>query len=131
MGPVEGFFVETAIIAGPALAFAIWLAHSGQAAFLSDARDTLMLMGCGVVTSASLILFAAAIKRIRYSTAGLMQYISPSLVFLTAVFVFGEPMDKWKLASFVLIWIALAVFTISALREGRGGALPVEDPTAA
>ena len=77
------------------------------------------------------ILFAAAIKRIRYSTAGLMQYISPSLVFLTAVFVFGEPMDKWKLASFVLIWIALAVFTISALREGRGGALPVEDPTAA
>ena len=53
------------------------------------------------------------------------------LVFLTAVFVFGEPMDKWKLASFVLIWIALATFTISALREGRGGALPVEDPTAA
>jgi chloramphenicol-sensitive protein RarD len=131
VGPVEGFFVETVIIAGPALAFAIWLAQSGQAAFLSNARDTLMLMGCGVVTSASLILFAAAIKRIRYSTAGLMQYISPSLVFLTAVFVFGEPMDKWKLASFVLIWIALAVFTISALREGRGSALPVEDPTAA
>jgi len=114
-----------------AIRIATALGETGQAAFLSNARDTLMLMGCGVVTSASLILFAAAIKRIRYSTAGLMQYISPSLVFLTAVFVFGEPMDKWKLASFVLIWTALAVFTISALREGRGGALPVEDPTAA
>jgi len=130
VGPVEGFFVETVIIAGPALAFAIWLAQSGQAAFLSNASDTLMLMGCGLMTSASLILFAAAIKRIRYSTAGLMQYISPSLVFLTAVFVFGEPMDKWKLASFVLIWIALAIFTVSALREGRDRTLPVEDPTA-
>ncbi len=64
-----------------------------------------MLMGCGALTASALMLFAASIKRIRYSTAGLMQYISPSLVFLTAVFVFGEPMDKWKLLSFVIIWI--------------------------
>ena len=83
------------------------------------------------MTSAALILFTAAIRRIRYSTAGLMQYISPSLVFLTAVFVFGEPMDRWKLISFILIWIALLIFTVSALREDRGRSLPVEDPTAA
>ena len=51
-----------------------------------------MLMGCGVMTAASLMLFAASIRRIRYSTAGILQYISPSLVFLTAVFIFGEPM---------------------------------------
>jgi chloramphenicol-sensitive protein RarD len=131
VGPVEGFFVETVIIAGPALVLVIWLGATGEAAFLSNTRDTLMLMGCGLLTSASLILFAAAIKRIRYSTAGLMQYISPSLVFLTAIFVFGEPMDKWKLMSFILIWVALAIFTIAALREDRGRTLPVEDPTAA
>jgi chloramphenicol-sensitive protein RarD len=131
VGPVEGFFVETVVIAGPALALAVWLGETDKAAFLSNTRDTLMLMGCGAVTSAALILFAAAIKRIRYSTAGLMQYISPSLVFLTAVFVFGEPMNRWKLASFVLIWAALAIFTVAALREDRGRTLPVEDPTAA
>jgi chloramphenicol-sensitive protein RarD len=131
VGPVEGFFVETVIIAGPALAFAIWLGRSGHAAFLSNTYDTLMLMGCGVMTSAALILFTMAVRRIRYSTAGLMQYISPSLVFLTAVFIFGEPMDKWKLVSFILIWIALVIFTVSALREDKGRTLPVEDPTAA
>jgi len=65
------------------------------------------------------MLFAAAIKRIRYSTAGLMQYISPSLVFLTAILVFHEPMDRWKLASFVVVWLALGIFTVSAVREDR------------
>src|SRR5437763_508174 len=125
VGPIEGFFVETAIIAGPALGFAIWLGRSGHAAFLSNTYDTLMPMGCGAMTSAALLLFTAALRRIRYSTAGLMQYISPSLVFLTAVFVFGEPMDRWKLISFILIWIALLIFTVSALREDRGRSLPV------
>jgi chloramphenicol-sensitive protein RarD len=48
-----------------------------------------------------------------------MQYISPSLVFLTAIFVFHEPMDFWKLLSFIVVWIALAMFTVSALREDR------------
>ena len=108
-----------------------WLARTGQATFLTNDYDTLMLMGCGVMTSTSLILFAAGLNRIRYSTAGLMQYISPSLVFLTAVFVFGEPMDKWKLLSFVIIWIALVIFAVSAIREDRARTLPVEDPTAA
>jgi chloramphenicol-sensitive protein RarD len=131
VGPVEGFFIETVIIAGPALAAALWLTRTGQATFLTNEYDTLMLMGCGVMTSTSLILFAAGLKRIRYSTAGLMQYISPSLVFLTAVFVFGEPMDKWKLLSFVIIWIALVIFAVSAIREDRARTLPVEDPTAA
>ena len=118
-GPVEGFFVETLIIAGPALGVAVWMAEQGQAHFLTSPFNTLMLMGCGAMTSGSLLLFAASIKRIRYSTVGLMQYISPSIVFLTAVFVFGEPLDKWKLLSFVVIWIALAIFTASAIREDR------------
>jgi chloramphenicol-sensitive protein RarD len=119
VGPVEGFFIEVLIIAAPLLAVQYWLVVDGKAWFLSAPFETLMLIGCGALTSASLMLFAAAIKRIRYSTAGLMQYISPSLVFLTAVFVFNEPMDVWKLLSFVLIWIALAIYTASAIREDR------------
>jgi len=119
VGPVEGFFLEVLIIALPLLATEYWLAVDGQAWFLSAPFETLMLIECGVLTSASLLFFAAAIKRIRYSTAGLMQYISPSLVFLTAVFIFKEPMDGWKLGSFLLIWIALSIYTISAIREDR------------
>jgi chloramphenicol-sensitive protein RarD len=120
VGPTQGFLIEVAIIAVPLLLVQGWQIGRGEAHFGTNAFDTLMLMGCGVMTASALILFAASIKRLRYSTAGLMQYISPSLVFLTAVFIFGEPIDGWKLLSFVIIWAALAVFTVSALRDERG-----------
>lgn len=119
VGPTQGFFIEVALAAGPLLLAEWWLAAHGQARFATNAYDTLMLMGCGVMTAASLMLYAASIRRIRYSTAGLLQYISPSLVFLTAVFIFGEPMNAVKLLSFVIIWIGLAVFSVSALRDER------------
>jgi len=95
------------------------MGSTGQAAFLTTPFYTLMLIGCGVLTAAALLFFAAAIKRIRYSTAGLMQYISPSLVFLTAVFIFGEPMDIWRWLSFALLWVALAIYSYAAIKQGR------------
>ncbi|HRX37625.1 MAG TPA: EamA family transporter RarD [Aestuariivirga sp.] len=119
VGPTQGFFIETAIIALPLLGAQLWLTSRGESHFGTTTFDTLMLMGCGVMTASALVLFAASIRRIRYSTAGLMQYISPSLVFLTAVFVFGEPLNGLKLASFLMIWLALAVFSISAIRDDR------------
>jgi chloramphenicol-sensitive protein RarD len=119
VGATQGFFIEVLIIFLPALAVAIWMENTGEAAFLTSSFYTFMLMGCGALTAAALLFFAAAIKRIRYSTAGLMQYISPSLVFLTAVFVFGEPMDVWRWLSFALLWVALAIYSYSAISEGR------------
>jgi chloramphenicol-sensitive protein RarD len=119
VGATQGFFIEVLIIFPPALAIAMWMGGTGEAAFLTTSFYTLMLMGCGVLTAAALLFFAAAIKRIRYSTAGLMQYISPSLVFLTAVFIFGEPMNIWRWLSFALLWVALAIYSYAALKEGR------------
>ena len=119
VGPTQGFLVEVAIVALPLLGAEAWLFSKGEALFGSSTFNTLMLMGCGVMTAAALMLFAASIRRIRYSTAGLLQYISPSLVFLTAVFIFGEPMSPLKLASFVIIWIALAIFSVAAIRDER------------
>ncbi|MBM3520348.1 MAG: EamA family transporter RarD, partial [Alphaproteobacteria bacterium] len=119
VGPTQGFFIEVLIAAPLLLAAQLWLAAKGAAHFGGSAFDTLMLMGCGLLTSGSLILFAASIRRIRYSTAGLLQYMSPSLVFLSAVFIFHEPIGLAKLSSFVLIWIALAIFSVSAIRDER------------
>jgi chloramphenicol-sensitive protein RarD len=128
VGPTQGFLIETGIIAVPMLLAELWLASRGLARFGGNFFDTAMLMGCGALTASSLVLFAASIKRLRYSTVGLLQYISPSLVFLTAVFIFGEPMDKWKLLSFVIIWVALAIFSVSTIRGGRSRRLGVEAP---
>ena len=119
VGPTQGFFIEVVIIAIPLLLTQFWLAKHGMAKFGGTVSDTALLMGCGVMTSTALIFFAASLKRLRYSTAGLLQYISPSLVFLTAVFIFGEPLDKWRMLSFAIIWIALAIYSYSAIRDEK------------
>jgi chloramphenicol-sensitive protein RarD len=119
VGPTQGFLIEVAIIALPLAGVEVWLARSGTMQFGTNLFDTAMLMGCGVLTAASLTLYTASVRRIRYSTAGLLQYLSPSLVFLTAVFIFHEPMNGGKLASFAMIWLALAIFSYSTLRDDR------------
>jgi chloramphenicol-sensitive protein RarD len=116
-GPVPGFMVEVMLAGLPLLAYEFYLFQQGTALFGSTPFNTLMLMGCGLLTTGALVFFALSLKRIRYSTAGLLQYISPSLVFLTAIFMFGEPAGFWKLLSFALIWTALAIYSYSAIRE--------------
>lgn len=119
VGATEGFFIEVALLAVPMVVVEAWLMRGGQAYFATNLRDSLLLIGCGVMTAASLMLYANSIRRIRYSTAGLLQYLSPSLVFLTAVFIFHEPLNRWKLLSFAIIWVALAIFSVAALRDER------------
>jgi chloramphenicol-sensitive protein RarD len=119
VGPVEGFFIETLVIVLPLIGLEFWLRDHGGVHFGGTRFDTLMLLGCGALTAGALIFYAASLKRLRYSTAGLIQYMSPTLVFLTAVFVFGEHIDFWKLVSFAIIWVALVIYTISSLREER------------
>jgi chloramphenicol-sensitive protein RarD len=117
VSPVPGFFVEVMLIALPLIGVEIWLANHGMTHFGDNSFDTLMLMGCGALTSGALIFYAGSLKRIRYSTAGLLQYLSPTMVFLAAIYVFHETIDKWKLISFGIIWVALAIYSISALQK--------------
>jgi len=60
-----------------------------------------------------------AAKRARLSTLGLVQYINPTLQFACAVFVFAEPFTRWHAIAFPIIWIALALYSIAALRQDR------------
>ena len=119
VGPVEGFFIETLVLLVPLIGLEIWLAQNGGIKFGGTTFDTLMLIGCGGFTAGALIFFAASLKRLRYSTAGLLQYISPSLVFLTAIYIFHEHIDMWKLASFAIIWVALIIYSVSSIKEHR------------
>lgn len=105
IGPTEGFFVEVVILSIPALAFILWAAAAGTGrAFDSGAATTLLLVGAGPLTAIPLILFAAGAKRLDYSTIGILQYMTPTALFLTAVFAFGEPFSPWQAAAFALIW---------------------------
>jgi chloramphenicol-sensitive protein RarD len=117
LGPNQGFTLEVIILTPPALAYAIWLAAKGEAVFLTGTTaDTLMLMGCGLVTAIPLMIYANGAKLLRLSTIGIMQYIAPTMIFLTAVFWFGEPYEGARRFAFPMIWAALAIYTWALVR---------------
>lgn len=116
IGPNQGFALEVLILLPLALAYIAWLAATGTGHFLQGvAWDNALLLGCGIVTAVPLMIYANGAKRLRLSTIAIMQYIAPTMIFLTAVFVFGEPFSGVKLVAFALIWAALVVYSAPML----------------
>ena len=115
-----GLCVETLLLLPLAGVYLVWLWQSGGLVFgHSSTTLDVLLMAIGLLTSAPLICYAAAARRLNLSVLGLMQYLTPTISFLLAVFVYNETFDINQLVSFALIWLALAVFTIDGLQARR------------
>ena len=114
-----GLTVETLLLA-PFAAVALALGGAtGTAAWGGGARIDLLLAFTGVATAAPLLLFAAAARRLRYSTLGLLQYIAPTLALLEAVLLFGEPLRAVHLVAFPLIWLGCGLYAWDSVRAAR------------
>jgi chloramphenicol-sensitive protein RarD len=120
LGPNQGFMLEVLILTPFALGWVIWIAARGEMVFLADGKVTILLLLAGVVTAVPLMLYANGAKLLRLSTIGILQYIAPTMIFLTAVFVFGEPFGTARAVAFPMIWAALAIYTGSMLRRKQG-----------
>jgi chloramphenicol-sensitive protein RarD len=119
IGPNQGFLLEVLILTPPALAYLIYLSATGQNHFFDGWPNLLMLMGCGVVTTIPLVLYANGAKLLRLSTIAILQYIAPTMIFLIAVFVFQEPFGGAKLLAFPLIWAALVIYSTTLFNQMR------------
>lgn len=122
LGSLEGLAFETgllSLVAVPALAW--WTVAQDGALLRGDWALVGWLLTLGPVTAVPLLLFTAGARRLPLSTVGLLQYIGPTLQFGIGVWVFGEAFDAARLAGFAVIWAALAVYTLDALR-GRASA---------
>ncbi len=118
--PFTGLMLETLVLL-PVAALYLWgFADSATSQMSSNSLNTnLWLMAAGVVTTAPLLLFAGAAKRLRLSTLGFFQYLGPSLMFLLAVLLYDEPFTQDKIISFALIWVALVIYTLDGVRQRR------------
>jgi len=120
IGPNQGFLLEVLILLPPALAYLAWISARGEGHFLSGVpSDTALLLGCGVITAVPLLLYANGAKLLRLSTIAILQYIAPTMIFLTAVFLFGEEFGQARRIAFPMIWAALVLYTASMLRQSR------------
>jgi chloramphenicol-sensitive protein RarD len=124
---LEGLTVETAVLAVPALIAAVILTVTGNATFGQGAGHSGLLVGAGFVTAVPLLLFGAAATRVPLTTMGILQYLTPTGQFLVAVFIQHEPLPTERLIGCILIWIALAVFTVGNLMQRRSARQPSRD----
>lgn len=120
---IDGLLVETALILPVALAYGAWLWSSGGLRFVQDGPVTqVLLILAGPLTAIPLMLFASAVRRIRLSTAGFLQYIAPTLTMLTALFIYHEPFGHERAVAFALIWLALGLVTYDLIRRDYSAA---------
>jgi chloramphenicol-sensitive protein RarD len=117
VGPLPGLFVETLILMVPALVYILFLMATGKSLFLKDVTLTLWMVGAGVVTSLPLLWFAAAARRLKLSTIGILQYLAPSIAFVLGVFVYKEPFSLHSLVTFACIWIGVILYTLEFYRH--------------
>ena len=119
LGPVISVSAEVLILCPLGLGWLIYL-HMGQGgAFGQELTQSLLLMASGPITAMPLILFSFGARRLTMSTVGIVQYINPTLQFLVAVLIFGEPFGVVHLIAFALIWSALAIYSSSAFTQDR------------
>ncbi len=120
IGPQQGFFMEILLLSVPSLGLLAWFEWNGTSHFAMNWQDSILLAGTGLFTAIPLILYAIGAKLLRLTTIAIMQYSAPTMIFLIAVFLFKEPFSTYKLAAFLLIWTALAIYTWSLVKAHRG-----------
>jgi chloramphenicol-sensitive protein RarD len=120
IGPNQGFLLEVLILTPFALGLIALVTARGESHFLAGTpADTWLLVGTGLVTAVPLILYAYGAKGLRLSTIGILQYIAPTMILLSAVFLFGEPFGRAERIAFPMIWAALVLYTASLVQQAR------------
>lgn len=112
---VSGLYIETLILFPIALLYFLFLVSTGENAFVIPLNGvSYLLLLAGIITVIPLLWFNAAATKISLIHIGFFQYIGPTVSFLLAIFVYNEPLSKEKLVTFILIWIALLIFSVDA-----------------
>ena len=120
VGSLPGLTIESALLLLPGIGIVLWYAQTPVGmSFGQDLGSSLLIAASGVLTAVPLLLFAIAARRMDYSMLGFFQFISPNIVFLLGLFVFHEPLRPVQLASFIVIWCAIALFVWDLLARRK------------
>jgi chloramphenicol-sensitive protein RarD len=114
----RGLALESLWLLAPAIVVLTMMHARGDGHFGGQsARIDLLLLATGPLTAAPLLLFALGARRIPLSLIGILQYIAPTLQFLTGVLLYGEPFTRVQAIGFGLIWAALALYAADSLHR--------------
>lgn len=117
--PIVGLTVETLLATPIALVYISYVGLTGTGSFGTSLQVNLLLIGCGIVTALPLLWFNTAAKQLQLSTLGFFQYLAPSLALLIGVIGYREPFTAIHAVTFLLIWSAIAIYSIASVGNGR------------
>ena len=119
LGALETLTMEALFAFLPNLVYLIIIERAGTAVFGKDTGLTILLLGAGFATVAPLLLFNGSTTRLPLSTVGLLQYLTPTMMFIIGVFINNEDMAPTKLLGFAFIWSALAFLSRDLIKSNR------------
>ncbi len=123
LGALETLSLETLFAFLPNLVFLFIIQGNGSSEFGSTWTISLLLFGAGAATVIPLLLFNGSTTRLPLSTVGLLQYITPTIMFFIGIFINNEDISMTKVIGFAFIWLALAVLSRDLYRSSR----PLDD----
>lgn len=124
IGSVVGLTIETLLLLPFSLVYLIYLINTNDFAFINESSYIMIMLALGgVVTIIPLLLFNGAATRMRLTTLGFYQYLGPTCAFFVAIFIYDEVITHDTIITFILIWIALFVFSLDALIKRRNSKL--------
>ena len=116
LSPKAGLLIETAIVSPIAIIYMLYLASTSNITFYTSNNATIIaLLLSGAITAIPLMLFAKGAVDIPLYLLGILQYLPPTMQFFVGIFIYNEPLSIEKLISFIIIWIAVAVFCYSTV----------------
>jgi chloramphenicol-sensitive protein RarD len=120
VGSVPGLTVETLVLLPGAAAIAAWYAATPAGpSFGQDPGLSVLIVLAGPITALPLTLFAIAARRMDFTTLGMLQFVSPTIVFILGVTLFGLPLEPIQIASFAVIWAAIGLYVWDLLARRR------------
>ena len=119
ISPIVSVTGEVLVLVPIGLLLLSYFHMDGQGSFGGDWEITCLLALSGPLTAAPLILFSYGTRKVNLSTAGILQYLNPSLQFFCAAYIFMEPLSRWHMLAFPLIWVALIIYSWVGIRKSR------------
>lgn len=115
----EGLYVESLALAPIAIFYIFY--QNDYAIFLESYSSSTIfyLVLAGPATLIPLLFFSSAVKNLKLSTVGYLQYISPVLQLLLGVLIFKEELVLTKIIAFIFVWLGIAILVFGKYFETK------------
>ena len=117
---LEGLTLEMILLLPFVLILFYYLHTQNQLVFGTQGwLINLKLMTIGIITAVPMLIFIFGVQLISMTSLGFIQYLGPTLQFLSGVFIFHEAIDQNRFMGYATVWVGLIIFAVEGLYSAK------------